>query len=84
MANIIVYSSNACPYCDRAKELLIKKGLAFEEIRVDVYPQKRTEMIEITGKRTVPQIIINNQPIGGCDDLFALNHSGELDKILEG
>jgi glutaredoxin 3 len=82
MANVVVYSSANCPYCVRAKELLERKGILFEEIRVDLDPAERDVMMERTGRRTVPQIFINNKPIGGCDDLYALEKSGELAKLL--
>lgn len=82
MANVVVYSSANCPYCVRAKELLERKGILFEEIRVDLDPAQRDVMMERTGRRTVPQIFINNKPIGGCDDLYALEKSGELAKLL--
>ena len=82
MANVVVYSSANCPYCVRAKDLLERKGILFEEIRVDLDPAERDVMMERTGRRTVPQIFINNKPIGGCDDLYALEKSGELAKLL--
>jgi glutaredoxin 3 len=79
---IIVYSSAVCPYCDRAKALLDRKGLAYQEIRVDLDEHKRIEMMERSGRRTVPQIFINGNSIGGCDDLYALEKQGFLDKII--
>lgn len=82
MSNVVVYSSGNCPYCIRAKELLEKKGIQFEEIRVDLDTAQRDVMIERSGRRTVPQIFINNQPIGGYDDLYALDKSGELAELL--
>ncbi len=84
MSNIIIYTSAHCPYCDRAKLLLKQKNQTFTEIRVDLDPEKRDEMIEKTNRRTVPQIFINDKAIGGCDDLYALNAAGQLDKLLEG
>lgn len=84
MPNIVIYTSEHCPYCDRAKLLLKQKNQTFSEIRVDLDPEKRDEMIAKTNRRTVPQIFINDQAIGGCDDLYALNTSGQLDKLLEG
>lgn len=83
MANVIVYSSNHCPYCVRAKMLLDQKGISYEEIRVDTHPEKREEMVAKSGRMTVPQIFINNQPIGGFDDLYALNTQGKLDELLK-
>lgn len=82
MSNVVVYSSANCSYCIRAKELLEKKGIPFEEIRVDLDTAQRDIMIERSGRRTVPQIFINNQPIGGYDDLYALDKSGELAELL--
>lgn len=84
MASITIYSSEHCPYCERAKLLLKQKKQSFIEIRVDLNPEKRDEMIAKTNRRTVPQIFINEQHVGGCDDLYALNTSGQLDKLLEG
>lgn len=84
MAKVIIYSTATCPYCDRAKALLNSKGVAFTEIRVDEDPIKRDEMIEKSNRRTVPQIFINDQSIGGFDDMYALHVSGQLDKLLEG
>lgn len=82
MTEIIVYSSAVCPYCDRAKALLDRKGLAYQEIRVDLDEHKRIEMMELSGRRTVPQIFINGKSIGGCDDLYALEQQGLLDKLI--
>jgi glutaredoxin 3 len=82
MSHVVVYSSANCPYCIRAKELLESKGIHYEEIRVDLDPAQKDLMIERSGRRTVPQIFINNQPIGGCDDLYALDKSGELAELL--
>lgn len=79
---IIIYSSTHCPYCVRAKNLLNKKGVEFTEILVDVDDKKRDEMIAKTNLRTVPQIFINQQHIGGCDDLYALENAGKLDELL--
>lgn len=80
---VIIYSSTYCPYCVRAKALLQKKGLEFTEILVDSDDNIREEMIEKTQRRTVPQIFINDHHVGGCDDLYALESTGELDKLLE-
>lgn len=84
MAEIIIYSTAYCPYCVRAKELLQQKHASFTEIRVDVQPELRDEMISKSGRRTVPQIFINGQHIGGCDDLYALDAQGKLDTLLRG
>ncbi len=79
---IIIYSTLICPYCNAAKRLLKSKNLDFEEIRVDQDRQQRQVMMEKSGRTSVPQIFINDQHIGGFDDLNALNRSGELDQIL--
>jgi len=84
MAEVIMYSTAYCPYCVRAKELLQQKHASFTEIRVDVQPVLRDEMISKSGRRTVPQIFINGQHIGGCDDLYALDAQGKLDTLLRG
>ncbi len=85
MPNIEIYSSDFCPFCSRAKNLLRKKGLAFTEIGVDGDPVTRQKMIERSGGgQTVPQIFIDDRPIGGSDELAALEQSGELDRLLEG
>ena len=82
MAKVILYSSRFCPYCMRAKQLLQQKGQAFEEIVVDGKPDLRAEMTKKAGRTSVPQIWINDQHIGGCDDLFHLNQTGKLDQLL--
>jgi glutaredoxin 3 len=82
MPRIVVYSSDWCPYCTRAKALLTKKGVAFEEIRVDGQPQLRSDMAKRAGRTSVPQIWINDLHVGGCDDLYALERAGKLDPLL--
>lgn len=82
MAHVTVYSSDFCPYCMRAKALLRKKAVPFEEICVDGRSDLRAEMTARAGRTTVPQIWINGQHVGGCDDLHALERSGELDALL--
>ncbi len=82
MADVLVYSTHICPYCVRAKQHLTRKGVSYREIMVDDDPQQRDEMMRITGRRTVPQILIDGQPIGGCDDLLALDRAGKLDPLL--
>jgi glutaredoxin 3 len=85
MTNIIIYSTKICPYCVRAKKLLDAKGQAYEEIDVSDDPALREKMMEKAGgRRTVPQIFIGEQHIGGFDDLNALDRKGELDKLLAG
>ena len=82
MPNVVVYTTRVCPYCIQAKALLKKKGVAFSEIDVSNDPEKRTWLVSATGQRTVPQIFINDQPIGGFDEMAALNRKGELDRLL--
>mgnify|MGYP000297038995 CR=1 FL=1 len=82
MAKIEVYSSGHCPYCVMAKQFLEKRGLAYTEIRVDLDPAKRDEMMKKSRQRTVPQIFINNEAIGGYTDLMAINQSKKLDSLL--
>ena len=77
-----MYTTTICPYCIRAKMLLNKKGVAFEEVNVSGDDAKRAWLVETTGRRTVPQIFINDEPIGGFDDMHALDRAGELDKKL--
>ncbi|MCY1412331.1 Glutaredoxin-3 [compost metagenome] len=83
MAKVIVYSSDWCPYCIRAKSLLESKGVAFEEVKVDGKPQVRAEMASKAGRTSVPQIWIDAFHVGGCDDLYALERAGKLDKLLQ-
>ena len=71
MSKVIIYSSATCPYCDRAKRLLEKKGMTYTEIRVDLDDTEREKMIVRSGRRSVPQIFIDDEHIGGCDDLHA-------------
>ncbi len=82
MKEIIVYSTGYCPYCDRAKQLLKSKGAEYTEIMVDKDPAKKEEMIEKSGRRTVPQIFIGDFHVGGCDDLFDMEHEGKLDEMI--
>ncbi len=84
MAEVVVYSSMLCPYCIRAKKLLKAKGIAFEEIDVMMQPRRKPEMMEKAGGRTsVPQIFIDGEHVGGCDELMALESAGHLDVRLE-
>ncbi|CZI74191.1 TPA: glutaredoxin 3 [Legionella pneumophila subsp. pneumophila] len=83
MNEIILYTTGYCPYCIKAKELLDKKKVIYTEIRVDLQPELREEMIQKSGRRTVPQIFINGQAIGGCDDLYALEAQGTLNELLK-
>ena len=82
MAEVIVYSSNYCPYCSRAKQLLKSKSIKFTEINVDSRSSVRQEMTKKCGQTSVPQIWINSQHIGGCDDIFTLERAGKLDQLL--
>ena len=83
MQAVKMYSTGTCPYCIRAKQLLQAKGVAqIEEIRVDLEPGQRQTMMQITGRRTVPQIFIGDTHVGGCDDLYALEQRGALDPLL--
>ena len=83
MKPVVVYSSDYCPYCSRAKRLLADKGVTFEEIVVDGKPQVRAAMIQKAGRTSVPQIWIGERHVGGCDDLYALERAGKLDALLE-
>lgn len=83
MAKVVMYTSAVCPYCMNAERLLKNKGVTeIEKIRVDLQPELRAEMMEKTGRRTVPQIFIGDQHIGGFDDLHALDVQGGLDPLL--
>jgi glutaredoxin 3 len=82
--DVVVYLAGWCPYCERARSLLSKKGIQFREIDVDDDPQLREEMIARSGRRTVPQIFIGEKHVGGCDDLLALDGRGELDRLIGG
>jgi glutaredoxin 3 len=85
MPNIRMYSTAVCPFCQRAEMLLRSKGVeAIEKIRIDLDPRKRSEMMEKTGRRTVPQIYIGEVHVGGFDDLAALDRAGKLDPLLRG
>lgn len=83
MTNVVMYSTAWCGFCSRAKRLLAEKGVAFEEIDLDAEPARRAEMMEKSGQRTVPQIWINGEHVGGCDELYALERNGSLDKKLQ-
>ncbi|WP_205754810.1 glutaredoxin 3 [Azoarcus sp. DD4] len=80
---IRMYATAVCPYCVRAEQLLRRKGVAeIEKIRIDLDPARRDEMMNLTGRRTVPQIFIGDYHVGGCDDLYELDRSGGLDPLL--
>lgn len=83
MARVRMYSTAVCPYCVRAEMLLKAKGVTeIQKIRVDLDPRERVEMMQKTGRRTVPQIYIGDEHVGGFDDLAALEHAGKLDLLL--
>jgi glutaredoxin 3 len=81
---VTVYVSDWCPYCQRAKGLLAEKNVEFSEINVEDDAKLREEMITRSNRRTVPQIFIGDKHVGGCDDLFELDRSGELDRLIQG
>ena len=83
MAKVLMYSTGVCPYCVRAEQLLRARGVTeIDKVRVDLDPARREEMMERTGRRTVPQIFIGENHVGGCDDLYALDHAGDLLPLL--
>ena len=85
MQPVKMYTTAVCPFCIRAKQILKARGVeAIEEIRVDANPQERMKMMEITGRRTVPQIFIGSTHVGGCDELMALDGEGGLLPLLKG
>jgi glutaredoxin 3 len=85
MQAVRMYSTPTCPFCIRAKALLRERGVTqIDDVRVDLEPGARDRMIELTGRRTVPQIFIGNTHVGGCDDLVALDRRGELLALLTG
>jgi glutaredoxin 3 len=79
---VVMYVTGWCPYCARARKLLEKKGVTFEVVDVEAAPEKRAEMQQRSGRRTVPQIFIGATHVGGCDDLYALDDAGKLDGLL--
>lgn len=82
MATVTIYTKENCPYCVWAKALLDAKKATYQEIRIDLDTDKQAEMIQLSGRRTVPQIFINSEHIGGFDDLSALDQAGKLDPLL--
>ena len=78
-----MYCTAACPFCQAAERLLIQKGVKIDKIRVDLEPARRGEMMQKSGRRTVPQIWIGERHIGGCDDLYDLERQGGLDPLLK-
>ena len=84
MARVLMYGTASCPYCRSAERLLERKGVHdVKRVRVDLDPARRAEMMQKSGRRTVPQIWIGALHVGGCDDLYALDEAGELDALLE-
>jgi glutaredoxin 3 len=79
---VVMYTTSWCPYCERARQLLRRKQVAFTEIDVESAPEKRAEMQQKSGRRTVPQIFIGETSVGGSDDLHALEAAGKLDALL--
>ncbi len=85
MTAVRMYTTQVCPYCIRAKALLKQRGVdVIEEVRIDLDPGQREQMIALTGRRTVPQIFIGQTHVGGCDELIALDRSGGLAPLLQG
>lgn len=84
MQPVLMYSTAYCPFCVRAKQLLKSKGVTFEDIAVDRDYELRQEMMQKSGRHTVPQIWIGDFHVGGCDELFDLERKGELDRLLAG
>jgi glutaredoxin 3 len=83
MTTVRMYTTRVCPYCTRAKALLQQRGVtAIDEVRVDLEPAERLKMVELTGRRTVPQIFIGERHVGGCDELMALDRRGGLAPLL--
>jgi glutaredoxin 3 len=83
MPIVTMYSKSTCSFCARARQLLESKRVSIQDISIDEDPTKREEMIAKSGRTTVPQIFINGQHIGGCDDVYALESQGELNKLLD-
>ncbi len=82
MPKIMVYGTAFCPYCTRARKLLEHKAVDYEDIRIDKEPERRAEMVQRSGRTSVPQIFIDDFHVGGCDEMFALERKGELDTLL--
>jgi glutaredoxin 3 len=84
MVPVTVYTTKVCPYCVRAKALLARRGIAYTEVDVTNDPEKRAWLVETTGRRTVPQIFIGERPVGGSDDIHALDAEGRLVAMVQG
>jgi glutaredoxin 3 len=78
-----MFATDWCPFCVRAEKLLVSKGFNIKKINIEEYPARRAEMVEITGRRTVPQIFIGSRHVGGHDDLVAMDRAGDLDALLK-
>jgi glutaredoxin 3 len=83
LPKVLMYCTSACPFCQAAERLLVDKGVKIDKIRVDLEPARRAEMMQKSGRRTVPQIWIGERHIGGCDDLYDLERQGGLDPLLK-
>ena len=83
MPDVVLYTTRFCPFCTQAKQLLASKGVQYREIAVDNDPELRLEMMNLSGRRTVPQIWIGDTHVGGCDDLWVLERSDSLDSLLK-
>jgi glutaredoxin 3 len=85
VASVLMYCTAACPFCQSAERLLLRKGARIDKVRIDLEPARRAEMTQKSGgRRTVPQIWIDSRHVGGCDDLYTLEREGRLDLLLEG
>lgn len=82
MSNVVIYTKRTCGFCYRAKDLLDSKEIPYEEVAIDTSSSLRQKMIELSGNYTVPQIFINDYPIGGCNELYTLEYNGKLDEML--
>lgn len=83
MVDVTIYTRDGCGYCYRAKQLLDAKGVSYQEHNASLAPDKRQEMIDLSGRMTFPQIFVGDVHVGGCDDLFALEQRGKLDPLLK-
>jgi glutaredoxin 3 len=83
MVPVTIYTRDGCGYCDRARGLLTRKSVAFNEINAGYSPELKREMVAKSGRSTFPQIFVGDIHVGGCDDLHALEHAGRLDPLLE-
>ena len=84
MTHVFMYTQTYCPFCNRAKQLLESKGIAWEEVNLDAEPARRAEMVERCGRTSVPQIWIADAHVGGCEELLELETRGQLDSMLAG